>query len=160
MLSSVFAPGTFAFVFATSPLVNLELPDWADLGRELAPHERSARDVIEHAERIMCPVYLEHGTADEVVPCEGHTVALARRLESLGKDVSWRLWEGGGHGLAPVTDRMSTFKAEAPGRMMRLERSGEDDFSAGRVVEIPCADRTLRIDWSKPGGSCELVKWV
>jgi len=34
-----------------------------------------------------------------------------------------------------------------------------DDFTAGRVVKIPCGDWELVVDWSKPGESLELFHW-
>ena len=46
------------------------------------------------------PVFLVHGTADEVLPA-GHTVAAAARLGSLGCLVEWHLVPGLGHGIDP-----------------------------------------------------------
>jgi len=160
LLSAVFAPDTFACLYAASPIVHLDLPDWAsDVGRGFQPHERSARNVLEHADRIRCPVLLEHGTADEVVPHGPHSVALEAKMKSLGKQVSLRLYEGAGHGLEPVTTRLETFREHAVGPMRTLATEGDDDFKAGRVIEIKCADRVLRIDWSKPPESRELLLW-
>lgn len=159
LLSAIFAPQTFAFIYAASPITRLDLPRWAGLGRELMPHEYSVRNVIEHADRIRCPVFLEHGTADEIVPHAEHTVPLVERLESLGKRVEVEYHEGGGHSLSPVTTRLNTFKQRAPELMRTLTREGEDDFAAQRLIEIPCADRVLRIDWSKPTHSHALFSW-
>ena len=160
LLSAVFAPKTFAFVYAASPIVNLCLPEWAYLGRELLPHELSARNVLEHAGRIECPIFLEHGTNDDIVPHGKHTVPLAEKLEALGKQVAWKLYEGGDHALNPVTDRLDTFKTTAADALRNYASDGDDDLAADRIVEIPCADRTLRINWSRPTGSHELVTWV
>lgn len=160
LLGAIFAPNTFACVYAASPIVHLDLPEWAsEVGRAFLPHERSARNVIEHADRILCPVILEHGTADEVVPHAPHSVALEARMRALGKQVALTLYEGGGHGLEPVTTRLETFKAHASDPMRTIESDREDDFRAGRVIEIPCADRTLRIDWSKTPEAHDLLVW-
>jgi hypothetical protein len=59
-----------------------------------------------------------------------------------------------------VSSRLDAFKATAPEPMRRLTTNGADDFAAGRTVEIPCGDRTLVIDWSKPPDSAQLVRWV
>ena len=160
LLSAIFAPATFACVFAASPITRLDLPEWARLGRELMPHEASVRNVIEHADAIRCPVYLEHGTADDVVPHDRHTMPLAARLQSLGRQVQAKYYEGGGHSLQPVTDRLTTFKSVAPEPLRTLRREGEDDFTAERIIEIPCGGCTLRIDWSKPTHSHELFSWT
>lgn len=159
LLSAIFAPATFAFVYATAPLVRTTpaYEEWA--GRRFWPHEQSVRNVLEHADRIRCRVVLEHGTADIEVPHDQHSVPLAEKLRSLGRCVTLKLHEGGTHSLAPVTTRLETFKATAPEFLRTCTTDGRDDFAVGSVIEIPCADRTLRIDWSKPAESHELVAW-
>ncbi|MFA5866242.1 MAG: prolyl oligopeptidase family serine peptidase [Phycisphaerae bacterium] len=158
LLSSIFAPQTFAFVYAASAITFLgpKYQNWA--GREFAPYELSIRNVIEHADRIQCPLFLEHGTVDIDVPVD-HTRLLAEKLSSLGKSFTVKYHEGGGHSLQPVTTRVDAFKATAPDYLKTQVRAGKDDFAAGTVVSIPCADRTLRIDWSKPKDSMDLFAW-
>lgn len=159
LLGAAFAPRTFAWVYATSPVTHLgpEMQEWA--GRTFAPHELRARDVEALADVIQCPVHLEHGTADPTVPWEAHTGRLARRLEALGKPVSAVFHEGGDHGLAPVTDRLTTFLARAPEPLRTLRREGADDFALGSTVTLDCGPRILIIDWSRPAADPGLFRW-
>jgi predicted esterase len=158
LLSTIYAPQTFAFAYATSPVTYIEshIQKWA--GREFAAYEFSIRNVMDHAEFIDCPLRLEHGTIDDIVP-DHHTRLLAAKLESLKKSFTVEYIEGGGHSLAPVTSRLETFKRIAPEPLKTLTREGDDDFLRGSIVEIPCQDRVLRIDWSKPTDSIELFCW-
>ena len=159
LLSTIYAPNSFGAVYAASPLTHIsaEILPWT--GRDLSDSERAARDVALQAERILCPVFLEHGTADETVACDPHTRALVARLVELGKTVEVRYHEGGGHGLEPVTTRIATF-TERVERFLQAARPVErDDFAAETVVRIPCADRTLVVDWSKASDDIELVRW-
>jgi len=91
LLSAVYAPNTFAFVYGSSPLTFLgeEQIRWS--GRDFSAWELSVRNVQEHAARIRCPVILEHGTADETVPWQPHSGALADRLKKLGTKVTLKL---------------------------------------------------------------------
>jgi acetyl esterase/lipase len=159
LLSSIFAPQTFALVYAACPVTFLDTPiqEWA--GRHFTPCELSIRNVIEHAEMIRCPIFLEHGTTDETVP-DFHTRRLVDRLQSLNKSVIVRYHEGGDHGLGPATSRLETFKQTAPDYVNSLVNSEQDDFLQGSSISIPCGQKTLLIDWSKPAVSMDLVRWV
>ncbi len=159
LLSAVFAPRTFAFVYASCPITHLdeEIRTWA--GREFAPWELSVRDVIEHAGAIRCPVFLEYGTADTIVRSERHSVALADRLEALGKPVTVRRYEGGEHSLEPTTTKLAAFQAMAPEPMRSLTTDGRDDFATRSRVTIPCGDRSLHVDWSRPPEAVDLFEW-
>ena len=159
LLSAVFAPRTFALVYATSPLVRLDplRASWA--GRTFAPWELAARDVIDHAAEIRCPVILEHGTADVLLPWDTQTRALEERLRSLGHPVDATYVEGGGHGLEPITTRFDCFKERMPARVASLRSVAEDDFRQGSTVRVACAGRTLRVDWSRSQESVELFSW-
>lgn len=159
LLSAIFAPSTFAFVYAASPMTHIDASKYASAGREFLPHELSARNAIEHADKIVCPVFLEHGTADDNVPCDLHTVALAAKLTAIGSPPTVRYHEDGGHDLQPATSRFDAFRAMAPQPMETLEQTQEDDFAAASTVTIQCADRILKIDWSKPTDSIELFSW-
>lgn len=159
LLSAVYAPHTFALVYATSPLVRLDAlrASWA--GRTFAPWELAARDVVEHASQIRCPVVLEHGTADVLLSWDTQTRVLEERLRGLGRPVDAAYVEGGGHGLEPVTTRLDCFKERMPARVRSLRSEGDDDFSRGSTVRIGCAGRTLRVDWSRPQESVDLFVW-
>jgi len=159
LLSAIFAPHTFALVYATSPVTHLDesIRHWA--GREFAQYELTIRNVIELAHHINCPVLLDHGTDDEVVSCDTHTRALAEKLQAAGKKVSVEYYEGAGHDLEPVTDRLHAFKAMASDAIRHRRINTIDDFAAARKIDIPCSPKTLRIDWSKSMESTELFSW-
>ena len=162
LLSGVFAPDTFAFIYATSPLIHLSghLGDPSRIGRGFMPHEFSVRNVLDHVERIKCPVFVEHGTADPLLPHDEHTGAFAEKWQATGRDLFCEFIEGGDHGLTPVTTRMETLKRRGTEALQTWAREAKDDFAAGRTIDIPCADRVLRIDWSKPPASHELAVWL
>jgi predicted esterase len=159
LLSAIFAPHTFAFVHSACPVTHMDpnIQKWA--GREFAPYELAVRNVIEHAEFIQCPLSLTHGTADSTIP-DTHTRQLEARLVALEKKFTVYYYEGGEHNLEPVTTRFESFKAIAPAPLKTLTLSGRDDFAAGTIVEIPCKEKTLHIDWSKPAASPELFHWT
>jgi predicted esterase len=159
LLSAIYAPRTFAWVYATSPVTHLapQMQEWA--GRHFAAHELRARQVEAFADRIECPVWLEHGMADPTVPWEPHTGSLAHRLEALGKEVEVVFHPGGDHGLAPVTNRLVTFRERAPGPLSTLRRRGPDDFALGSAVTLECGDRILIVDWSRPAADPALIRW-
>ena len=160
LLGAIFAPNTFGFVYGASPLVHLnEEPQRSWAGRGFAPWELSVRDVAAHADAIKCPVVLEHGTADDLLSCEAHTRRLAEKLTSLGRNVKVTYYEGGGHGLGPVTDRLETFKQTAPEYLRKATTEGWDDFLEGRAVEIACGERRLVIDWGRDCDSVDLFAW-
>jgi dipeptidyl aminopeptidase/acylaminoacyl peptidase len=158
LLGAVVAPRTFAAVYSSCGAAYVEphFLGWA--GREFLPHELSFRNVVEHADLIRCPVYLDHGTKDEDVSCD-HTRAVERRLMALGKPVEAVYYEGGRHMLDPVSNRLEAFKAMAPRFLGARTNPDETDFVAGRRVEIACAGRTLVVDWSRPPASAELMRW-
>jgi len=160
LLSSIFAPDTFAFVYASSPLTHLDedMQGWA--GREFAEYELAVRDVGGLAGRIRCPVFLEHGTADSTVPCETHTRSLVRELERLGKKHEVVFYEGGEHSLEPTVTKLDAFCKMAVGPMGALENDREDDFLNGKKVEIDCGEKRLEIDWSIPGDDVDLFRWI
>ena len=160
LLASIFAPKTFAFTYASSPVTHLTAKFQESAGRAFADHELSIRNVIEHADAIQCPVFIEHGTADESVPHDTHTEALVGRLESLKKTVKVTYYKDGDHALQPTITKLDAFKAMAPDPMRTLTTDGDDDLTAGRTVVISCGDRTLTIDWSQPAHSTELFAWT
>ncbi|MHB9033186.1 MAG: alpha/beta hydrolase family protein [Anaerolineae bacterium] len=160
LLSAIYAPHTFAFVYAASPMTHLPEDMLAETGRSFAPYELAARDAALHAENICCPVYLEHGTSDTVVDCDAHTRALESKLRSLGKPVHADYYKGGGHGLEPIITRLETFKRVAPDAMRTLVTHEPDDFVRGSIIELACADRILRVDWSQPATSMNLFSWI
>lgn len=159
LLSGVYAPSTFAALYATSAVVFIgpEQAGWA--GRAFAPHEEAARNALALADRILCPVWIEHGTADATVPCDAHTRALGRRLAALGREFTEIYHEGGDHGLAPATTRLDSFKRLMDRPLRELRNPRADDFRSGSLVRIPCGAKVLRIDWSKPSDSVELCRF-
>ena len=159
LMSAIVAPRTFAAVYASCPGVRIEpaFEEWA--GREFLPYERSARDAIEHAGRIECPVFLDHGTADAEVSHATHTQPMEARLRELNKPVTAVYYEGGDHQLRPVTTRLAAFQAMAPRFFKDRTAEGPTDWEAGRVVELPCGGRTLVVDWSQPSASPKLFQW-
>jgi cephalosporin-C deacetylase-like acetyl esterase len=159
LLGAVFAPNTFAFVYPSSPLFFLDEERQKWTGRYMAGHEMSARNALEHADQIRCPVFLEYGTADSTLPPQTQFEPLARKLRDLGTATAVVPYEGGNHGLEPTITRFDAFKKMAAEPMRTLTNPRRDDFLAGTRIEIACADRTLCIDWSKPPDNAELVCW-
>ena len=159
LLNAIYAPNTFAFTYAACPVTHLDERFQLAAGRAFADFELAARNVIALADCIKCPVYLEHGTADESVPHDRHMAPLVERLAATGKLAKITYYEGGGHMLAPVTTRYDTFLKTAPGPMSSLTNEAEDDFSAGRRIEIPCGDRTLAVDWGRAADDPTLLEW-
>lgn len=160
LLNAIYAPNTFAFLYAACPLTHLDERFQVAAGRAFAPHELQVRDVIALAGRIRCPVYVEHGTADESVPHTSHMVPLVARLQSSGALAKITYYQGGGHMLAPVTTRYDTFLATAPEPMRTRVNEAEDDFSARRRIEIPCGEKTLVVDWGKEPDDPRLLEWI
>lgn len=162
LLGAIWAPSLFAAIYTASAMTRLPKANEAlayGAGREFSADERRLKDVPANAERLTTPVFLEHGTADETVPCPQHALRLKAAMEAAGHPlVECNLYEGGSHSLSPVTNRLETFKATAP-RMFKLKRKGKDSFAKGETVEIPTGRKTLRIDWSRPVGDAELYRW-
>lgn len=158
LLSSIFAPDTFAFVYASSPITYIDdsIRKWP--GREFHAYEISIRDVAEHADMIRTPLFIEHGTADDLVVAE-HTTRLEKRLSSLGRQHAVKYYEGGGHGLEPVSSRTDAFKATATEYLRKFHNAADDDFTKESIIHIPCREKTLTIDWSQPESSLNLFKW-
>jgi len=158
LLSSVFAPNTFAAVYATSPVVwpDARTREWA--GREFSEDEFHVRNVISLAEHIKADLLLEHGTNDDVIPHDTHTAQLEKKLAELKKNFTVKYHENGGHQLSPATSRLDAFK-DMMGRTLDAGRlRGLDDF-CGKVVRVRCKTGTLVIDWGEPTGSHRLFRW-
>ena len=162
LLSAIWAPSLFAAIYTASAMTRLPKANEAlayGSGRDFTAEERRLKDIPANAERLTTPVFLEHGTADETVPCAQHALRLKKAMEKAGHPlVECNLYEGGGHSLAPVTNRLETFKKTAP-RMFKLTRKGKDSFEKGERVQIPTGRKTLRIDWSRAVGDVELYQW-
>jgi len=160
LLSSIFAPHTFAGIYASCPLTHLDESKIEQAGRHFSSAELAARDAILHAERINCPVFLEHGTADTNVNHETHTKALTAKLEAVGKKVLVRYYEGGEHNLEPAISKLEAFKAMVPKLVECRKDNQEHDFSLKRKVLIPCGEKTLVVDWSVEQTSTQLLRFV
>lgn len=159
LLSSIFAPQTFAFVYAACPLTHLDAYFQNHAGRSFADFELAARNVSLHAHRIQCPVYIEHGTADELVNWERHTQTLVAQLKANGQPVFCEIYPGGDHSLLPVSSRNDSFRQRAPEPITSLRNSATDDFTAGRMIRLPCGARELVVDWRQPPASLDLIEF-
>lgn len=159
LLSAIFAPQTFAAVYASSPVVQLTPDIQAWTGRTFAPHELSVRSVPEHVDMIRCPLYLEHGTADTTVPHDQHTLLLEQRLHGSGKECTVKYYENGDHSLQPVITKLEAFKQLQAVVFNAPALSAVDDFTAGRKISIPCGEYDLIIDWSQKTSSIDLFVW-
>jgi hypothetical protein len=58
-----------------------------------------------------------------------------------------------------VTTREAATAELADGDLQTLQTEGQTDFDRGSVIEIPCTDKTLIIDWSKPADDLQLIMW-
>lgn len=108
---------------------------------------------------IKSPVFLEHGTADQIVPHNQHTEVLVKKLKEMGKKVVVKYYENGGHRLEPITTRLEAFKSMITNPAKELKNDKEDDFKKGTTVKIPCGSKTLIIDWSKEITDNNLFRW-
>jgi len=159
LLSAIFAPSTFSFIYATSPMTHIDTPKYILTGRDFSSWEMSVRDVGAHAENIICPVFLEHGINDDNVCCDTHTKALEIKLKKLGRRVVSRYYENGGHNLQPATTRFDAFKSMMSEETLNMKRKYPDDFITGNKVVIPCGDKALHIDWSKKVSDSSTFVW-
>lgn len=159
LLSSIFAPDTFAFVYASCPLVQVtdKKADWA--GREFAPYELSVRNVLEHSHLIKCPVFLEYGDADETVSCEEHSRRLIKELRCRKHPLRIKIYKGGGHSLEPTITKIEAYKRMAPKPIKTLRSDRPDDFVAGSIIKISCGEKTLEIDWSRRPADVNMAVW-
>lgn len=160
LLSAIFAPDTFSFVYATSPavMINPEIANWA--GRSFAPHEFSIRNVLEHAAEIKCPLFLEHGGSDDLLPHYEHTLLLENKLKELKKKFSVKYYMNGDHGLLPETTRLESFKKRAPRAFKIMKPTSFDDLTGGTVVKINCGGKTLVIDWAQTSAYDKFIQWL
>jgi dipeptidyl aminopeptidase/acylaminoacyl peptidase len=72
-----------------------------DRYRELSP--------VHHAADIRGPLMILHGQADPVVPAD-HSRILAERIAAAGGQVDLHLFDGEGHGLRQVPNRLEEFR--------------------------------------------------
>lgn len=159
LLSSIFAPDTFAFVYASNPLTHLTSKKIAWSGRNFSAHELSARNVLEHSRLIECPVFLEYGSGDEIVSHSEHSVRLVEKLRQRRHPLTVEVYEGGGHDLMPTITKFAAYRIMAPKPLETSTSDKTDDFAASSVVRIPCGDKTLEIDWSRQPADVNLAVW-
>jgi predicted esterase len=158
LLSSIFAPDTFAFVYASCPITYIDDKICAWTGREFLDYELSVRNVLEHSNDIKCPIFLEHGTADTTVPYT-HTKMLADKLKVLNKPVRLEFYEGGEHDLTPITTKLDAYKKMCFDPLRNLTLTGQDNFANMDKVAIKCANKTFVIDWSKDSDKTAMIHW-
>ena len=159
LLSGIFAPDTFAFIYASSPMTHIDSKKYAITGREFSSWEMKIRNVTANADKLKCPIFLEHGTGDDNVPCETHTKALESQLRKHGKTVTARYYENGGHDLQPAISKLDAFKTMISENILNLSREYPDDFILGSKTIVPCGEKALHIDWSKPVSDTTLFRW-
>ena len=159
LLSSLYVPHTFAFIYASCPLTHLdsEIRLWP--GRSFTPDELSIRSVPEHAAAIQTPIYVEYGTADLTVNCDRHSRAFEKQLNDLGKKNAFKVYPGGGHSLVPTTNKLDAFKENVPQLMQTMTRDEPDEFLCQAIITIPTPANKLIINWSQPTGSANLFHW-
>jgi fermentation-respiration switch protein FrsA (DUF1100 family) len=157
LLSAIFAPDTFAFIYPSCPVVHLTpvIVSWA--GRAFARHELSVRNVLEHSQQIKCPIVIEYGTADTDVPPSQHAEPLINQLHGRNHPVEVAVYEGGGHSLEPTITKLAAFQQMASKPMETLSSNKPDDFTAGSIINILCGNKTLEINWSRDDP--ELAVW-
>lgn len=159
LLSAIYAPDTFAAIYASCALTAItpEIAGWC--GRDFSERELRIRDVANLAEYIKTPVWLDHGTADEIVPSV-HTRRVFDALRAAGKTVSYRTINGGNHLLAPVTTRFEVFRKTAPEVFEVVKGSSENDFTLKTCRRITAGSGDhLLVDWGKKSGDADLLKW-
>ena len=158
-LGTAFAPNTFALAQIVSA-ISYPAPEqrvWA--GRTFSQDELDVRNALRLAKLVRNPFVIMHGTADQTV-AEAHSRKLEQALRTAHVPVTARYYEGGDHGLAPVTTRHEA-TTELAGEMLRtLETDGRTDFDRESLVRVACTDLELRIDWSKAGNDLSLVRWI
>ena len=159
LLSAIVAPRTFAAIYGSCSATFIEPHFLVWAGREFFPHELSCRSVLDHADKIRCPVFLDHGTADNEVSCD-HTRRLEALLRRQGTPVDVVYYEGAGHMLDPITNRIAAFKVMAPRFLPTHVNMETPELISGEKVTLQCADRKLVIDWSQPPASAKLMTWA
>jgi dipeptidyl aminopeptidase/acylaminoacyl peptidase len=88
-----------------------ELPDDADLLREISP--------IHRAEQITAPLFVIHGRNDPRVPL-GEAEQIVARLRALGRDVESLVFDDEGHGLVKRANRLAGYGSVADFLARRL----------------------------------------
>ncbi len=159
LLSSIFAPETFALVYSSSAMTYVPPEKEAIAGRVFLPFELSVRNVTEHAESIRAELFIEHGTADENVGFNDNALAFVKKLDSIGKKYTFRAYDGGHHSLEPAITKLAAFEAMIPHALETVENPRTDDFLAGRTVTIDCGSKLLAVDWKQPADSVGLFTW-
>ena len=159
LITALFAPKTFAFIYASSPLTDFDVDRQEWSGRLFAEHEIAVRSPLRHPELFNTPLFIEHGTADSTVSVS-HSERLEQALIAAGKKPKVVYYEGGEHSLEPTIKKIEAYKKMATEPLKTMTNTETDDFAAKSVVGLKCADKTLRIDWSQPTDSLDLAKWI
>ncbi|MBQ9367798.1 MAG: prolyl oligopeptidase family serine peptidase [Victivallales bacterium] len=151
LLGGIFAPHTFAAIYASSSLVWVtDTPDrLAEVGRDYSEEEKNIRSVPYLLDHLDTPLFMEHGTADDNVSHLTHTALLEKLMKERGKPCEVIYYEGGNHDLAPTIKKVEAFHAMAAKFMDTYENNRRDDFASGSVITIPCGAKTLTVDWGK-----------
>lgn len=159
LLTALYVPRTFAFIYASCPLTHLDTEIRLWPGRSFTADELSIRSFPDHAQEIQTPIHVEYGTADLTVNCDRHSRALEKQLHHLGKKNTFKAYPNGGHDLMPTTNKLEAFKENVPALMRTCTRDEPDDFLRKAAVTISTPNNKLIIDWSEPTGSVNLFHW-
>lgn len=159
LLSSIYLPNTFAFIYASCPVIHLDKKRCISAGRMFNEDELSIRNIVDHADLIQTPIYVEYGTADTTVECKTHSMAFIKQLKKLNKTISSKEYKGGEHDLMPTISKLDAFKENVPQLMTTMVRDCEDDFSQNSKIKIETPNNKLTIDWSQPAHSIDLFHW-
>lgn len=153
LLASIFAPNTFAAIYSSSALtcvVDYDGPCGKEFyGRTFSEAEKNVRNVQYLVDYINTPLFMEHGTADEVVPHNEHTVIVEKLLKERNKPCEVIYYADGNHQLAPTITRIDAYNHMVAKFIDSYTNSRTDDFTAGSKIVIPCGEKTLSINWSK-----------
>lgn len=159
LLAAIYAPVTFSWVYVSCPLTHLEGNLLKATGRCLAPHELFIRSPLELAHRIPCPVYLEYGTADEIVAHNLHGLPLSKILHVDGRLAQCIEYKGAMHDLTPTTTKLAAFKSMNELLDWNAETTTANDFEQGSEVIISCNRHSLVINWAKCPEDASLIEW-
>ena len=161
LLSTIYAPNTFAAVFSSSAMTCV--PENGHLaegtGRIFSDAEQKVRSVPYLIDRLNTPLFMEHGTNDETVDHAINTAVVECLMKKRGKPCEVVYYEGGHHDLQPAISKLEAFKLMASKFLPTYENSRTDDFAAASTITIPCGEKTLCIDWGRDVRDAKFLSW-
>ena len=161
LLCGIYAPNTFAAIYSSSAMTcvpeNCSLAE--ETGRFFTDAERKVRSVPYLIDRLNTPVFMEHGTGDETVDHATNTAVVEKLMKERGKPCEVVYYEGGHHDLSPAISKFDAYMRMAPKILDSYENSRTDDFAAASIINIPCGEKTLNIDWGLDVRNPQLLSW-